>query len=160
MDVPFCLKGGTVRASGRGERLTPLRRELDFRILVVYPGFSISTQEAYESMDATEAWDRRTSDVIVAALGKKKVEDFWPALYNSFENVLLKKYPLLQDLKAVLRKGGCSTAIMTGSGSAICGFVPLKRDVSNLFALLKKEYPFVALTRPVDTGVVCFDNAE
>jgi 4-diphosphocytidyl-2-C-methyl-D-erythritol kinase len=46
-DVPFFLRGGTALARGRGEKLTPLGRHVDFWLVVVKPDLSISTAWAY-----------------------------------------------------------------------------------------------------------------
>jgi 4-diphosphocytidyl-2-C-methyl-D-erythritol kinase len=160
MDVPFCLKGGTALASKRGERLTPLVRKADFQVLIVHPGFSVSTREAYEALDAMRTWEKRSSKRTVEAIRGEKVDDLWPTLYNSFERYVFDRHPSLRDLKKALLKGGCEAALLTGSGSALCGYASPDRDLNTLMADLEKTHPFVVLAHPVQAGVVFIDNAE
>jgi 4-diphosphocytidyl-2-C-methyl-D-erythritol kinase len=160
MDVPFCLKGGTALASGRGEHIVPVERKADFQVLIVHPGFSVSTREAYEALDAMEVWEKQGSGAAVKALEGKKVDDLWPALYNTFERFVFKRHPVLNELKETLLKGGCDAVLLTGSGAALCGYASWERDLKALTEGLKKTYPFVVLTRPVQAGAVFIDNAE
>lgn len=160
MDVPFCLKGGTALASKRGECMKPIERKADFRILIVHPGFSVSTREAYEELDTMEAWEKRRSKDTVKALQEEKVDDLWPTLYNSFERFVFKQHPVLSDLKHALLKGGCDAVLLTGSGAALCGYASPEKDLNTLRANLEKTYPFVVLAHPVQTGVVFIDTAE
>lgn len=160
MDVPFCLKGGTALASGRGEHLTPINRKADFQILIVHPGFSVSTREAYEALDAMEAWNKKSSKRMVEALQYEKVDDLWQALYNSFERFVFNRHPCLKDLKNALLSGGCNAVLLTGSGAALCGYAPPETDLNTLKSQLEKTYPFVVLTHPVQAGVVFIDTAE
>ena len=158
MDVPFCLVGGTAQATGRGEQLAFAQRQLDFQVLVVHPGFSVSTPMAYQSLGLLEGEQKRKSEETANALRGENPEILWPSLYNRFEEGIQARYPALKEIKSALVQGGCRAALLTGSGSAVCGYAPLSRDLKALAAFFKERYPFVALTRPVNTGVV-FDNA-
>ena len=54
-DVPFLLRGGAARASGRGERLAPTP-SLDAWFAVAWPGYPVSTAAVYSAWaDAGEA---------------------------------------------------------------------------------------------------------
>jgi 4-diphosphocytidyl-2-C-methyl-D-erythritol kinase len=160
MDVPFCLTGGSALAGARGEKLTPIRRLLDFQVLVVYPGFPVMTGTAYDSLDQKKERERRNSRLVVSALQGKNVDELYPLLYNCFEEVLLDSYPVLKEIKTDLVKGGCGAALISGSGSAVCGYAHQGMDLQELKSRMKARYPFVVLTRPVDTGVVLLNNAE
>ena len=159
MDVPFCLSGGTALASGRGEILTPVRRCVDFQVLVVYPGFGIPTKSAYEALRIEECQDKRRSGDLVRALAGEKVDELWHVLYNRFEETLAGVYPVLKEIRDMLVWGGCDAALLTGSGSAVCGYAPVDVDLAPLAALMKRRYSYSAITRPTQKGVV-FDNAD
>jgi 4-diphosphocytidyl-2-C-methyl-D-erythritol kinase len=158
MDVPFCLMGGTAQAAGRGDLLVPLQRQVDFQTLVVHPGFSVSTRMAYESLRLKEGEPKRRSEEMAGALRGKEEDALWPFFYNRFEEAIMAGHPILKEIKSALVQGGCRAALLTGSGSAVCGYAPPARDLEALAAFFKERYPFVALTRPVNSGVV-FDNA-
>jgi len=49
MDVPFFIYGGTCLGTGRGEIITPLPNFANFKILVFWPNFSISTVDIYKN---------------------------------------------------------------------------------------------------------------
>ena len=52
-DVPFCINGGAVLASGIGEELTPIKGlSKDVCIVVCKPDLFVSTKEVYESLDS------------------------------------------------------------------------------------------------------------
>jgi 4-diphosphocytidyl-2-C-methyl-D-erythritol kinase len=159
MDVPFCLSGGTALASGRGEILTPVRRCVDFQVLVVYPGFGIPTKSAYEALRIEECQDKRRSGDLVRALAGEKVDELWQMLYNRFEETLTRVYPVLKKIRYILMLGGCDAALLTGSGSAVCGYAPVDVDLAPLAALMRRRYSYSAITRPTQKGVV-FDNAD
>ena len=50
-DVPFCVRGGTALATGRGEVLESLPPMPDCAFLVCKPDFSISTPELFRKLD-------------------------------------------------------------------------------------------------------------
>ena len=50
-DVPFCLVGGSMRAEGIGEKLTPLPQMPDCHLLLAKPWDGVSTAAAYAAVD-------------------------------------------------------------------------------------------------------------
>ena len=50
-DVPFCIKGGTVLAQGRGEKLTALNPAPDMGLVLVKPTYGISTAQVYKKLN-------------------------------------------------------------------------------------------------------------
>jgi 4-diphosphocytidyl-2-C-methyl-D-erythritol kinase len=51
-DVPFFLSGGTALVTGRGECIRPLGRPRPCGVVLVNPGFSSGTREAFGLLDA------------------------------------------------------------------------------------------------------------
>lgn len=49
-DVPYFLRGGLVRAQGRGEKLTPLTMQ-PAMFLIAWPGMELSTAAVYKAWD-------------------------------------------------------------------------------------------------------------
>jgi 4-diphosphocytidyl-2-C-methyl-D-erythritol kinase len=123
-DVPFFLQGRPALATGRGEVITPL----DFFpalagiwLLLVHPGFGISTPWAYERLarfpQALHGKPGRAQGLIsllqtgtLAGAGKE--------FYNSLEAPVLLKYPLLQLFQEFFREHGAAATLMSGSGSS------------------------------------------
>ncbi|MFA6240688.1 MAG: 4-(cytidine 5'-diphospho)-2-C-methyl-D-erythritol kinase, partial [Candidatus Hydrogenedentales bacterium] len=48
-DVPYCLEGGTVAATGRGERMCKLNPVPESWLVLVHPPFAVSTRAVYTS---------------------------------------------------------------------------------------------------------------
>ncbi|MCI0530589.1 MAG: 4-(cytidine 5'-diphospho)-2-C-methyl-D-erythritol kinase, partial [candidate division Zixibacteria bacterium] len=49
-DVPFFFTSGSALASGRGERLKELKSSLNYRLVLVNPGFQVKTKWAYQNV--------------------------------------------------------------------------------------------------------------
>jgi 4-diphosphocytidyl-2-C-methyl-D-erythritol kinase len=85
-------------------------------VLIVYPGFHISTPEAYANIHPNDH-DNTAAQLV---LDKHPIE--WEGiLRNDFESFAFKQYPLLNALKNQLYTAGAAYASMTGSGSALFG---------------------------------------
>jgi 4-diphosphocytidyl-2-C-methyl-D-erythritol kinase len=118
-DVPLFLVGGRVLACGRGEEVYPLSDLPKRRCLVIYPGFRISTEEAY----------REASFRLTRVCENPRVKKFgvwslfspanWGPAENDFEQVAFAKWPELENLKNQFIRAGAETVCLTGSGSAV-----------------------------------------
>jgi 4-diphosphocytidyl-2-C-methyl-D-erythritol kinase len=118
-DVPLFLLGGRVLGCGRGEEVYPLTDLPSRRCLITYPGFSVSTAEAYRAMGMrlTEGKEDRK----ITSLGKRPpfpLESWGPA-ENDFEWFVFARWPELARVKRQLIRAGAETASLTGSGSAL-----------------------------------------
>ena len=113
-DVPFFLRGGTVAASGRGERLRAVRPLDPHWVVLAMPPFGVSTPEAYRW------WDRAPRSA-----GPARRVRGWRAdlsvLRNDLEPAVVERHPELGEVIARLRAAGASHGAMSGSGSAVFG---------------------------------------
>ncbi len=122
-DVPFFLQAGPALATGRGERIQPLDFFPALRgvfLVLIYPGFGISTAWAYQQLAnypvALQGRPGRARELI-ALLQGGDLRAAGGAFYNSLEAAALKKYPLLALFQDFLRANGAAAALMSGSGS-------------------------------------------
>ena len=67
-DVPFCLEGGTMRATGVGEILEPLPSLPDCYIVIIKKGNKPSTKEMYSRLDKAKELDRPDNRKFIEAL--------------------------------------------------------------------------------------------
>jgi len=112
-DVPFFLYGGSAYAEGRGEILTLLDDIEPLHIVLVRPPFAISTADAYRWLDEME---REITPEPLPPPDPKNAP-----LFNSFEEALFPRFPVLRTIKEALVDGGCSGAMLSGSGSVVFG---------------------------------------
>ncbi len=116
-DVPFCIYGGTMSATGIGNIFSPLPDMPDCTIVAVRPGFRVSTREAYERSDAMGYQIPKSSDGIIAAICSGSIKELAGKMYNRFEE--LTDEPELPAIKQKMKECGALGELMTGSGSVI-----------------------------------------
>ncbi len=117
-DIPFFLYDSPCRASGRGELL----RRVDFPTLagvVIYPGFSISTAIAYQSVDLSLTSASRFNSLRSFEKSGFTLTDWQAAISNDFELTVFQMQPELAHLKQQLYDSGAGYASLSGSGSAL-----------------------------------------
>ena len=122
-DVPFFLQSKPALATGRGEKIQPLDFFPALRgtfLLLVHPGFGISTAWAYQQLPrfpaALNGRPGRAAELI-SLLQTTNLATAGAAFYNSLEAPALHKYPLLALFQEFLRAHGASATLMSGSGS-------------------------------------------
>ena len=141
-DVPFCVRGGTVLATGRGEKLETLPAMPDCRFVICKPDFSISTPELFRRLDQGSLRCHPDTAGIVAALRAGELEPIARRMYNVFEEVEDRRLRTVKEIKGILLDCGALGAIMTGTGSAVFGVFRPEADCSAAVALLRAEYGF------------------
>lgn len=122
-DVPFFLQNGPALATGRGEKIAPLESFGALRgafILLVHPGFGVSTPWAYAQLaQAAGGWGRPgRAQQLVARLQSGSLEEAAEGFSNALEAPVLKKYPVLELYQKFLKEQGAAAALMSGSGSS------------------------------------------
>jgi len=122
-DVPFFIYGGTAIGRGRGEVITPLPRlpKPLWLVLVKPRKISVSTGSAYQWVSAHHG-DRVLDDAeLEKKLAAGDMQYLLDLVYNAFEPVIMKKYPILENYKRDLQEAGCLRVGMSGSGSTFFG---------------------------------------
>ena len=120
-DVPFFLAGNFSLIEGRGEKVTELNTEGSMIILLVKPDISVSTAWAYNSFET--GLTKKTVDIklFCQALDRKNFAFLHDAVFNDLEDVVIRKYPVIGELKEKLKQNGAVLSLMSGSGSAVFG---------------------------------------
>ncbi len=134
-DCAFFLDNKTAIAKGRGEILESIDLNLSrYFIVLIHPGFSISTSLAYSLIKAQKPKNE------LAEILKSDISEWHKYLINDFQSVLELKFPELKTINEMLYDMGAIYAAMSGSGSAYFGiFENLPEDISSRF----KESYFV-----------------
>jgi 4-diphosphocytidyl-2-C-methyl-D-erythritol kinase len=118
-DVPFFLVGGTALGLGRGDDIYPLPDLPRVHVVLIRPGFGVSTVEAYGWYDEELSHHGRREPP-----GRPRPAG-WPAwaasLRNDLERPVLRHHPTIGRVRQLLMDAGAVTALMSGSGSAVFG---------------------------------------
>ena len=121
-DVPFCIRGGTQLAEGRGEKLTVLKSAPKFYAAVCKPDFPISTPALFARVDGVTITDRPDTKAMLAAIESGDADALCANVRNVFEQALEEpQRDCIEKLKHEFLLYGAKAAAMTGSGSAVFG---------------------------------------
>jgi len=118
-DVPFCVIGGTCLAEGRGEILTKLAPIKNFSVVLAKPDGEISTAWAYKTYDENPAKIHPPNAEIIEQLKRGEYDAAFKNFSNVFEDVAIKKIPVIVDLKSKMLAAGAKVALMSGSGATV-----------------------------------------
>lgn len=152
-DVPFCLYGGTMLATGIGttlERIDHIFPLEDYIILLCKPLINVSTPVAYQKADSRAYSEIVHSTAVIDALKKSDEKAFLQGLYNDFDSLLMLDE--VQKIKAVMENNGCLKAVMSGSGPTVYGIYRSYQQAKNTAEILKKSYTDVFITHTCKTG--------
>lgn len=147
-DVPYCVRGGTALAEGKGELLTPLLSIPACHIVICKPVFSISTPELFPLVNCADMKFSPDTPGILEALEKGDLVGVARRMYNVFEDVLPRKYGEVFVIKNRLLELGALGAVMTGTGSAVFGIFGNGDDARNARKSLKQDYSSCFLCHP------------
>ena len=124
-DVPFCIRGGTALAEGKGEKLTPLPDFAGRALVLCRPDFSCSTPQLFQALDKRKIRIRPDVAGMRRAAEEGDTEGVARRLYNVFEEGLPKKQrDTVWEIRNALLSAGALGAAMTGSGSGVFGIFP------------------------------------
>lgn len=139
-DVPLFLLGGRVLGCGRGEEVYPLLDLPARHCLIVFPGFSISTAEAYR--EAGLRLTEPSETIYTACFGAWPHFPLmsWGPAENDFEYVAFTRWPELARLKRQLIRAGAEVASLTGSGSAVYALFSSSRQLARASKLIPKGW--------------------
>ena len=139
-DVPFCVRGGTALAEGRGEKLTTLKSAPKFSVVVCKPPFPISTPVLFKRSDSVTLTHRPDTAAMLRAIEEGDADGVAAKLCNVFEEVLPEEYGEVFVIRDKLLALGALGAQMTGSGPTVFGLFKDDAAAQKAEAALKAEY--------------------
>lgn len=147
-DVPFCIMGGTAQAKGIGEKLTKLKSFSNKMVLLANVGIPISTSNVYENLNLNNTNGRIDIDKMVRYMREDNLPKVAENMVNVMEQVVVKKYPIIDEIKKDMINYGALGSLMSGSGPTVFGIfddeVKLYKCKKELEKKIKKV--FVAKT--------------
>ena len=138
-DVPYCVMRGTVLAEGIGEILTPLPACPKCHVLIAKPPISVSTKLVYEKLDSHEIEDHPDIDGIIDGLKAHDIEKVASSMGNVLEKVTIEEYPVIEQIKNVMKEHGALNAMMSGSGPTVFGIYDSKEKARKAAAKIRKK---------------------
>jgi 4-diphosphocytidyl-2-C-methyl-D-erythritol kinase len=135
-DVPFFIRSVPARARGIGECLTLLRSFPRLWLVILYPGIPVSTKSVYNNLRLKLT--KPTANTSISAL-LRNLNQLRRLLVNDLEPVTIARYPRVGALKEKLIHEGASSAVMSGSGSAVFGVFASVTEARQAFRRLRKE---------------------
>lgn len=120
-DVPYCILRGTALAEGIGEKLTHLPPAPAGYVLIAKPGIHVSTKFVYTNLKANELENHPDIDGQIQAIRSGDLKKVAELCGNVLETVTIPAYPVIEEIKDVMKKGGALNACMSGSGPTVFG---------------------------------------
>ena len=148
-DMPFCVRGGTALAEGRGEVLTDLPPLPDCWFVLCKPDFGIPTPSLFALVDGGELTCRPDIGGMGLALESGDLAGVAARLGNVFEEVLPEEYHEVFTIKNRLMELGALNAAMSGSGPTVFGIFSEQETAKRAAEVLKETYQQTYLAVPV-----------
>lgn len=149
-DVPYCVRGGTVLAEGRGERLTDLPNLPQCWLVVCKPPCSVSTPELFGLVRIKRMRFHPRTEEMLHALEQGDLEGVARRLYNVFEDVLPRRYSQVFEIKGRLLELGAMAASMTGSGPSVFGLFRDRGPAEDALEALSAAFPATFFCTPTE----------
>lgn len=156
-DVPFFVDSSSACwAEGIGEVLEPIASFNNLSILLVNPGFSVSTKEVYGKFSLTNEKKGLMVDGSRIEIWKQAWRDsvsrqVFPsaALQNDLEQVTTQMHPELEGIKKDLVAQGALVAMMSGSGPTVFAVFGDRQRAQKCCHFFNKQYGSVFVASPV-----------
>jgi 4-diphosphocytidyl-2-C-methyl-D-erythritol kinase len=150
-DVPFFLSGGTALGLGRGDEVYPLADLPRHWIVLLVPGFGVSSADAYAWYDAERDLGRGG-----AVREPQHVPGPWPSraaqMINDLEAPIARHHPEIDQMRTALRRAGALAAAMSGSGSTVFGLFQKQAEARAAVERLSGSGWRVLLTESLGRG--------
>lgn len=134
-DVPFCIRGGTALATGRGEKLQPIQSPPQCWVILAKPPINVSTADVYGKLRANELKPHQHPSLknMLDAIANESFPDVCASLGNVLETVTLDRYPEVKQIKECMERLGADGVLMSGSGPTVFGLVSKEMKVARIY---------------------------
>ena len=150
-DVPFFIGENAALVEGIGDKIKRIKKSFSINIVLINPGFRVSTKWAYAAFDRQKPKIKTKADVnaLVKAIEKKDIKEIANNLHNDFEPILFKKYKILDEIKNSLLRNDALNACISGSGPTVFGVFNSIYEAREAFFKMQYDQPFVFLTKTI-----------
>ncbi|MBI1936028.1 4-(cytidine 5'-diphospho)-2-C-methyl-D-erythritol kinase [Candidatus Woesearchaeota archaeon] len=150
-DVPFFIGENAALVEGVGDKIKRVKKSFSINIVLINPGFRVSTKWAYSAFDKQKLKIKTKADIntLIKAMEKKDIKEIANNLHNDFEPIVIKKYKIINDIKINLLRNDALNACVSGSGPTVFGIFNSIYEAREAFFKIQYDYPFVFLTKTV-----------
>lgn len=131
-DVPFCIRGGTALATGRGEKLTYLPDFSGVGVVLANPPLQAATAWVYGQYSSASAGKHPDIPGMRAAIGRNDLAAVAAAMANRLETVTIPTFPRIGMIKQAFSQAGACGALMSGSGPTVFALTRDKQSAAEL----------------------------
>ena len=121
-DVSFCVYGGTALAKGRGEKITDLPPPPTCWVVLAKPFIGVSTADVYRRLELSGI-SHPNLPAMVEAIKDGSFDGVCDHVGNVLEEVTLKLYPEVAQIKDQMQRFGADAVLMSGSGPTVFALV-------------------------------------
>lgn len=154
-DVPYCLVGGTMLATARGEKLTSLPSPAEIHFVLGISNIPLLTKDVYERWDHLGAEPGDGSASMTLALGAGDPREVGQLLHNDLEAAAFSLRPELQESKDAIANVGALGAALTGSGPTLFGLASDAGHAQEIASKIKDRFDRVEIAH---TAVRCVER--
>ncbi|MBS3811725.1 MAG: 4-(cytidine 5'-diphospho)-2-C-methyl-D-erythritol kinase [Halanaerobiales bacterium] len=147
-DVPFCLKGGTAYATGRGNKLKFLKPLKKYIVILVKPPQMVSTARIYQLYDKIDYQNNLPVKRLVNIIknqAEMNINDGWA---NNLEPITKEIVADIKEIKQILKNYGFGFTMMTGSGPTVFSLINKEKEelAKEVVRNWEREQDFITLT--------------
>lgn len=157
-DVPYCLEGGTVLATARGEQLTPLAQLTPMWFVLAGTAAPLYTRDVYEAWDRLPPGEESSSAAISMALGAGDIAEVASSLLNELEPAAFSLMPELEGKKQTLSQAGALGAGMTGSGPTMYAIAETEEEARSIASEVEGRFDWIRVVRSRDRSIYRLDG--
>ena len=129
-DIPFCLMGGTMLATGRGEVLTRLPSFPETYVV-------LATAWAYKTYDAGYDGPHPDNEAMLKAIGEGDRQKAAGLLCNVLEGITIKEHAIIESYRKMMLQQGAMASMMSGSGPTVFGLAEDEASAGRIAAAVK-----------------------
>lgn len=136
-DIPFCIMGGTMLSTGRGEILKRLPDCPEIWLVLAKPPIGISTAWAYREYDSGYTGTHPDNDAMIDAIARGDRDAVGNLLCNVLEQVSIGAHGEIELYKNMMKENGAYASMMSGSGPTVFGLCHSREMAEKLAAYMK-----------------------
>ena len=130
-DIPFFVKGKQSYVGGCGEKVKPIKKEIERDIIIIIPTFNLSTREVFQNLDINGIKNRKNKKIIFPENIYNDMEESANALANN----------KIEEFKQKISKICDGRVLMSGSGSTLVYYVGVNEDKNIVYNKIKELLP-------------------